>query len=117
MLPGVFRLRLPLPWPGVPHCNAWAVAAGEGFVLFDTGMHQPDSLANLERALEMCSALAEGKPARSEPVAYVCRGRTCSLPIGEPSELASLLALGTAGELEGAAALPSKPEPSRRRPS
>jgi uncharacterized protein YyaL (SSP411 family) len=44
------------------------------------------------RALEMCSALAEGKPARSEPVAYVCRGRTCSLPIGEPSELASLLA-------------------------
>jgi glyoxylase-like metal-dependent hydrolase (beta-lactamase superfamily II) len=54
ILPGVFRLRLPLPWPGVPHCNAWAVAAGDGFVLFDTGMHQPDSLANLERALEMC---------------------------------------------------------------
>ena len=54
VLPGVFRLRLPLPWPGVPHCNAWAVAAGEGFVLFDTGMHQPDSLANLERALAMC---------------------------------------------------------------
>ena len=43
--PGVFRLRLPLPWPGVPHCNAWAVAAGDGFVLFDTGMHQPDSMA------------------------------------------------------------------------
>ena len=37
--PGVCRLRLPLPWPGVPHCNAWAVAAGDGFVLFDTGMH------------------------------------------------------------------------------
>lgn len=54
MLPGVFRLRLPLPWPGVPHCNAWAVRAGNGFVLFDTGMHQPDSLANLERALAMC---------------------------------------------------------------
>ena len=28
VLPGVFRLRLPLPWPGVPHGNAWAVAAG-----------------------------------------------------------------------------------------
>jgi len=54
VLPGVYRLRLPLPWPGVPHCNAWAVRSGEGFVLFDTGMHQPDSLANLERALEMC---------------------------------------------------------------
>jgi len=51
VLPGVFRLRLPLPWPGVPHCNAWAVTNGEGFVLFDTGMHQPESMANLERAL------------------------------------------------------------------
>ncbi|MCW3048878.1 MAG: fold metallo-hydrolase, partial [Solirubrobacterales bacterium] len=37
VLPGVWRLRLPLPWPGVPHCNAWAVAAGDGIVLFDTG--------------------------------------------------------------------------------
>jgi glyoxylase-like metal-dependent hydrolase (beta-lactamase superfamily II) len=55
VLPGVFRLRLPLPWPGVPHCNAWAVVAGDGFVLFDTGMHQPDSLAQLERALAMCN--------------------------------------------------------------
>jgi glyoxylase-like metal-dependent hydrolase (beta-lactamase superfamily II) len=54
VLPGVYRLRLPLPWPGVPHCNAWAVADGDGFVLFDTGMHQPDSLAHLERALAMC---------------------------------------------------------------
>src|SRR5512132_3853570 len=53
VLPGVWRLRLPLPWPGVPHCNAWAVAAGDGIVLFDTGMHQPGSMANLERALDM----------------------------------------------------------------
>jgi glyoxylase-like metal-dependent hydrolase (beta-lactamase superfamily II) len=63
VLPGVFRLRLPLPWPGVPHCNAWAVATGDGFVLFDTGMYQPDSqpdsLANLERALEMCNLRVE----------------------------------------------------------
>jgi glyoxylase-like metal-dependent hydrolase (beta-lactamase superfamily II) len=59
VLPGVFRLRLPLPWPGVPHCNAWAVKAGDGIVLFDTGMHQPDSLANLERALEMCGLRLE----------------------------------------------------------
>ncbi|HEX8105654.1 MAG TPA: MBL fold metallo-hydrolase [Solirubrobacteraceae bacterium] len=53
VLPGVWRLRLPLPWPGVPHCNAWALAAGDGIVLVDTGMHQPGSLAQLERALEM----------------------------------------------------------------
>jgi glyoxylase-like metal-dependent hydrolase (beta-lactamase superfamily II) len=52
VLPGVWRLRLPLPWPGIPHCNAWAVAAGHGVVLFDCGMHEPGSLAHLERALE-----------------------------------------------------------------
>jgi glyoxylase-like metal-dependent hydrolase (beta-lactamase superfamily II) len=59
VLRGVFRLRLPLPWPGVPHCNAWAVRAGDGFVLFDTGMHQPESMANLERALAMCNLRLE----------------------------------------------------------
>jgi hypothetical protein len=30
VLPGVWRLRLPLPWPGVPHRNAWALRAGDG---------------------------------------------------------------------------------------
>jgi glyoxylase-like metal-dependent hydrolase (beta-lactamase superfamily II) len=53
VLPGVWRLRLPLPIPGVPHCNAWAVAAGDGIVLFDCGMHEPGSLAQLERAMAM----------------------------------------------------------------
>src|SRR5437588_8272813 len=52
VLPGLWRLRLPLPWPGVPHCNAWAIAAGSGIVLVDTGMHEPGSLPQLERALE-----------------------------------------------------------------
>jgi glyoxylase-like metal-dependent hydrolase (beta-lactamase superfamily II) len=52
VLPGVWRLRLPLPWPGVPHCNAWAIAAGDGIVLVDTGMHEPGSMGHLERALE-----------------------------------------------------------------
>jgi glyoxylase-like metal-dependent hydrolase (beta-lactamase superfamily II) len=52
VLPGLWRLRLPLPWPGVPHCNAWAIAAGAGVVLVDTGMHQPGSMAQLERAME-----------------------------------------------------------------
>ena len=59
VIPGVFRLRLSLPWPGVPHCNAWAVAAGDGVVLLDTGMHQPGSLAQLERALAMCNLTLE----------------------------------------------------------
>jgi glyoxylase-like metal-dependent hydrolase (beta-lactamase superfamily II) len=52
VLPGVWRLRLPLPWPGVPHCNAWAIAAGTGIVLVDTGTHEPGSMAHLERALD-----------------------------------------------------------------
>jgi glyoxylase-like metal-dependent hydrolase (beta-lactamase superfamily II) len=59
VLPGVWRLRLPLPWPGVPHCNAWAVAAGDGVVLFDTGMHQPGSMGHLERALQMVNLQVE----------------------------------------------------------
>jgi glyoxylase-like metal-dependent hydrolase (beta-lactamase superfamily II) len=42
VLPGVWRLRLPLPWPGVPHVNAFAVAAGDGIVLFDTGYYFPE---------------------------------------------------------------------------
>lgn len=52
VLPGLWRLRLPLPWPGVPHCNAWAIASGSGIVLVDTGMHEPGSLAQLERAMD-----------------------------------------------------------------
>jgi glyoxylase-like metal-dependent hydrolase (beta-lactamase superfamily II) len=59
LLPGVWRLRLPLPWPGVPHGNAWAVGAGDGIVLFDTGMHEPGSMANLERALDMVGLRVE----------------------------------------------------------
>jgi glyoxylase-like metal-dependent hydrolase (beta-lactamase superfamily II) len=89
VLPGVFRLRLPLPWPGVPHGNAWAVKAGDGVVLFDTGYHEPPSspagahsegsthpgtpsgahagkragepgsMAQLERALAMCGLAVE----------------------------------------------------------
>jgi glyoxylase-like metal-dependent hydrolase (beta-lactamase superfamily II) len=56
---GVYRLRLPLPWPGVPHCNAWALSAGDGFVLIDTGMHDEQSMAHLERALAMCGLRLE----------------------------------------------------------
>ena len=59
VIPGIYRLRLPLPWPGVPHCNAWAVAAGDGVVLFDTGMHEPGSFAHLERAMAQVNLRVE----------------------------------------------------------
>ncbi len=58
-LPGVWRLRLPLPWPGVPHCNAWAIAAGDGIVMVDTGMHEPGSEGHLDRALAQVNLKVE----------------------------------------------------------
>ncbi len=51
MLPGVWRLRLPLPWPGVPHGNVWAVAADGGVVLFDTGIGGKGRLRQFDLAL------------------------------------------------------------------
>ena len=51
MLPGVWRLRLPLPMSLVPHGNAWAVATGDGITLFDTGIGGAGRIANLESAL------------------------------------------------------------------
>jgi len=48
---GVWRLRLPLPWPGVPHVNAFALDAGDGIVLVDTGIHEAGSMEELLRAL------------------------------------------------------------------
>jgi glyoxylase-like metal-dependent hydrolase (beta-lactamase superfamily II) len=59
VLPGVWRLRLPLPWPGVPHCNAWAVAAGSGVVLFDTGIGGPGAIRQLELALSRAGLALE----------------------------------------------------------
>ena len=50
MIPGLWRLRLALPFPGVPHGNAWAIACDGGVVLVDTGMHEPGSMVELERA-------------------------------------------------------------------
>jgi glyoxylase-like metal-dependent hydrolase (beta-lactamase superfamily II) len=59
VMPGVWRLRLPLPWPGVPHVNAYAITAGSGVVLVDTGMHEPGSLAQLELALDQAGLSLE----------------------------------------------------------
>jgi glyoxylase-like metal-dependent hydrolase (beta-lactamase superfamily II) len=51
VLPGVWRLRLPLPWPGVPHGNVWAVAADGGIVLFDTGIGGKGGLRRFDQVL------------------------------------------------------------------
>lgn len=49
--PGVWRLKLPCPWPGVPHGNAWAAQHGAKLVLFDTGVGGPGRLRMLDIAL------------------------------------------------------------------
>lgn len=59
VLPGLWRLRLPLPWPGVPHGNAWAIASGDGIVLVDTGIHAADSMAQLQRAMDQVDLRVE----------------------------------------------------------
>jgi len=51
VLPGVWRLRLALPWPGVPHGNAWAVASEGGIVLFDTGIGGRGRMRQFDLAL------------------------------------------------------------------
>ena len=43
----------------MPHCNAWALAAGDGIVLVDCGMDTPGSLRHLERALEQVGLALE----------------------------------------------------------
>jgi glyoxylase-like metal-dependent hydrolase (beta-lactamase superfamily II) len=51
VLPGIWRLRLPCPWPGVPHVNAWAVERDDGVVLFDTGIGGEEGAGQLEIGL------------------------------------------------------------------
>jgi glyoxylase-like metal-dependent hydrolase (beta-lactamase superfamily II) len=61
VVPGVWRLRLPLPWPGVPHVNAFAVSApgDDGIVLFDTGMATDGGMRQLELALAQAGFAVE----------------------------------------------------------
>jgi glyoxylase-like metal-dependent hydrolase (beta-lactamase superfamily II) len=49
--PGIWRLKLPCPWPGVPHGNAWALQRGAGLVLVDTGVGGPGRLRMVDIAL------------------------------------------------------------------
>jgi glyoxylase-like metal-dependent hydrolase (beta-lactamase superfamily II) len=58
-MPGLWRLRLPLPWPGVPHVNAFAIASGNGVVLVDTGLHEPGAMRQLELALDLAGLKLE----------------------------------------------------------
>jgi len=51
VIPGAWRLRFPLPWPAVPHVNAFALTAGESIVLVDTGTAADGDLRPLELAL------------------------------------------------------------------
>jgi glyoxylase-like metal-dependent hydrolase (beta-lactamase superfamily II) len=51
VLPGIWRLRLPLPWPGVPHVNAFALKCGDGVVLVDTGIASDGGMRQLSAAL------------------------------------------------------------------
>jgi len=53
LVPGLWRLRLPMPWHHVTHTNAYAIARADGgIVLVDTGCGgHPTALAALERAL------------------------------------------------------------------
>lgn len=41
--PGLFRLVLPLPWPGLERVNAYLLAGSDGCTLVDCGMYLPDS--------------------------------------------------------------------------
>jgi glyoxylase-like metal-dependent hydrolase (beta-lactamase superfamily II) len=59
VLPGVWRLRLPLPWAGVPHVNAWALAAGSGIVLVDTGIGGAGGMRQLELAMSQAGLRVE----------------------------------------------------------
>jgi glyoxylase-like metal-dependent hydrolase (beta-lactamase superfamily II) len=57
---GLWRLRLPIvAWPGVPHVNAFAIAAGSGVVLVDTGLAEPGGLGRLEQALDQAGLSLE----------------------------------------------------------
>jgi len=59
VLPGIWRLRLPMPGLSVPHCNAWAIARDGGIALVDCGMRASGSVENLERALSQCGLRLE----------------------------------------------------------
>ncbi|MED5607470.1 MBL fold metallo-hydrolase [Pseudomonas sp. JH-2] len=61
--PGVHWLRMPLPL-SLDHINLWAVEDGDGWALFDTGMHTPASLDAWRALLGPGGALGGRRPTR-----------------------------------------------------
>jgi len=61
ILPGLWQLRLPLAWEGIPHVNAFAVALDDGIMLVDCGSAgDPSDQDALSVALEKAGcSLAE----------------------------------------------------------
>lgn len=61
IIPGVWRLRLPLPWSGIPHCNAWVIDApgGDGHVLVDCGLSTETSFEQLSEVLQQIGKRVE----------------------------------------------------------
>jgi glyoxylase-like metal-dependent hydrolase (beta-lactamase superfamily II) len=61
VLPGIWRIRLPLPWPGVPHVNAWAIesSARSKITLVDTGINAEGAFEELERTLHLAGHVVE----------------------------------------------------------
>ncbi len=52
VVPGLWRLRLPMNWPGVPHVNAYAIEREDGILLVDCGSGgDPSCTTALELAL------------------------------------------------------------------
>ncbi|MGE4428130.1 MAG: MBL fold metallo-hydrolase [Solirubrobacteraceae bacterium] len=52
VVPGVWRLRLPLPWDGISHANAYAIPDDDGVVLVDCGSAGHPTMEDaLDRAL------------------------------------------------------------------
>ena len=58
--PGVFRLVLPLPFPGLSRVNAYLLTSGDGATLVDCGIYDPaldgGGWADLVEALRVCDS-------------------------------------------------------------
>jgi glyoxylase-like metal-dependent hydrolase (beta-lactamase superfamily II) len=61
--PGVLWLRMPLPFD-LSHINVWAIRDGDGWAIFDTGMHTPQALDAWRRICSDSGPLGGRKPTR-----------------------------------------------------
>lgn len=61
--PGVLWLRMPLPL-SLDHINLWAVRDGDGWAVFDTGMHTPATLEAWRALVGVDAPLGERGPTR-----------------------------------------------------